>query len=706
MNNKIQASHLERRAAVYLRQSTMKQVVEHRESTRRQYALKQRAVELGWGESAVDVLDQDLGVSGTAVEGRTGFKGLAEGVAHGRVGAIFAVEVSRLSRSSADWHRLLELCSLSDTLIIDEYCVYSPGDYNDRLLLGLKGQMSEAEQYWMRLRLAGGRMNKARRGEMFMRPPAGYEWDPDKCGFRMSSDEAVQRAIHMIFARFRLDPSAWAVSRHLREQGVEVPVRDRTTQQLKWGEAHPGRVLRTLKNPIYAGVYVYGRNEESKALVDGRIQRRRHKHLPLEEWKICLKDRHPGYITWEEFMTNRRKLHDNRTAKMDSGASGAPREGQALLQGLALCGQCGRRMAPRYQPVGGSPLSYVCHPQNVGASLKLCWMVPGTGIDEAVTDLFLRVVQAEEIDLGLALVNEVKAQSAEVAEQWQLRRERLEYEARLAERRYKAIDPDNRLVARSLETDWNDKLQALEDLASEYASVCAREKLELTKTDISRVRALSGDLSQVWHAETTSWSDRKNLLRSLVEEVTLSPVESPTRSTRIQILWRTGAVSELNVARPSKWMESATSMEARAAIGALVAKNISDADIVEELNRRGLLTGKRMKWNVPAVRRVRYDDSLHRDSPKSRRAPNRREDGLYSVQGVAALLDVSPSVVRSWLRRGLLHASDGGGGPGRPFWFQLDDEVLARLKAAIPAGYHRPSGLVGPQVVPKEVHCD
>jgi DNA invertase Pin-like site-specific DNA recombinase len=312
MNEKIRAGHLERRAVVYLRQSTLRQVHEHRESTARQYALRQRAVDLGWDEGHVDVIDDDLGQSGTGVDWREGFQRLAEDVARGRVGAILALDVSRLARSSADWHQLLQLCGLADVLLVDEQAIYSPSDYNDRLLLGLKGTMSEAEQYWMRLRLEGGRLNKARRGELFMRPAGGYVWDSDVQSHRIDPDEHVQRAVRLVFERFRLEGSAYSVSRYFIRHGLLMPTRG-GTGELRWHAPSALLVSNMLHNPLYAGAYVFGRSEERLRLVDGKVRRRQLKRFPQQEWKVCLRDRHPAYITWEEFMSNQRKLQDNRT---------------------------------------------------------------------------------------------------------------------------------------------------------------------------------------------------------------------------------------------------------------------------------------------------------------------------------------------------------------------------------------------------------
>ncbi len=524
MSEKILAAHRERRAVVYLRQSTLKQVHEHRESTNRQYALQGRATELGWPADRIDVVDEDLGQSRSSAQWRLGFQRLAEGVAHGRVGAVFALEMSRLARSSADWHRLLELCGLADVLIVDEQAVYTPRDYNDRLLLGLKGTMSEAEQYWMRLRLEGGRLSKARRGELYFHPPAGYQWDPNTSRFRLDPDESVQRAIRLVFERFRLDGSAYAVARYLARHGLRVPARMVPASEVSWVAPRESLLLHMLHNPIYAGAYVFGRSEERMGLAGGEVRRRLLRILAQPDWKVCFPDHHPAYITWEEYMANRRKLDDNRTYRPGGDRHGAAREGHALLQGLALCGRCGRRMSTRYRGEQGHG-QYHCRPQALAGDV--CFSVAAEAIDEAVTELFLEAVQPPELELALAVTREAEQQAEQVDRQWKLRLERIRYEAQLAERRYKAVDPDNRVVARTLERDWEEKLREVAEPEREHGEVRRREKVELTEEDRARILSLARDLPAVWRAPTTTDAERKNLLRMLVHEVTMSPVDVP-----------------------------------------------------------------------------------------------------------------------------------------------------------------------------------
>ena len=680
MIEKIQPSHLTRHAVVYLRQSDPRQVRNHPESTTRQYALERRAIELGWPAERVEIIDEDLGQSGTSTERRHGFQRLAEDVARGRVGAILALEVSRLARSSSDWYRLLDLCRLADVVLIDEQTVYSPRIADDRLLLGLKGAMSEAEQTWMRLRLDGGKLNKARRGALHFIPGIGYVWDEEQGGFRFDPDEHVQRAVRLIFKRFRIDGSALAVVRYFVRHGLEMPRRDPTTHELHWAAPRYSLVARVLRNPLYAGAYAYGRHEQRTALVDGQVRRRCHEKSAPDEWAVCLRDHHPAYISWEEFMANQHKLRNN-TPLRHADQSGAARKGHALLQGLALCGKCGRKMHVCY--FGRfARARYDCHaPLKYGGEHRYCWLVHARSIDEAVARLFLDTVQAPELELGLAVVREAERQAAEVDQQWKLRLERAQYEARLAERRYKAVDPDHRVVARTLEQEWNQKLRELEALEHAHRDARQAHKLELSDADRARILALAKDLPRVWSAPTTTHAERKNLLRMLVQQVTLTPIDVPLRGTRIQVLWRTGAVSDFTLPRPEHTARTTTE-EALEGIRTLPNPPQTNEQIAAALNERGLRNLRNKPWNAEAIRRIRTRHGLLPSgrSPSRRCQPLRRADGLYSLRGVAARLKVSESRVRVWINHGWL-TPVGRRGHGFPLWFQLDSAAVKRLQA-------------------------
>jgi len=678
---KIRPTHLSRNAVVYLRQSTMKQVREHQESTARQYALSRRAVELGWAADAVRVIDEDLGQSGASAEGRSGFQRLAEDVSQGRVGAVLALEVSRLARSSADWHRLLDLCGWADVLIADEQGVFCPNDPNDRLLLGMKGQMSEAERYWMRLRLDGARLSKARRGELRISAPVGYVWDPAERRLRLDPDEEVQRAVRLIFERFRIDGTAGQVKAYFIEHGLALPLRQ-ASGEVVHKRPLPGTLIGILHSPIYAGAYVYGRREHRTTFVDGQLRRGHAFRLPMEAWKVRIPDHHAAYLTWEEFLSNQERLDGNRTLPGRPGQPGAARQGQALLQGLVLCGRCGYRMS--VQQGGRNLPRYVCAaPKQQGLSTKVCWSVSARAIDSAVVALFLEAAQPPEVELSLAVTREVERQAGELERQWKLRLDRASYEARLAERRYMAVDPDNRVVARTLECDWEAKLRELESLEEAYDRARRIEKVQLSEADRAEILALASDLPRVWEAPTTTNAQRKNLLRLLVQQVALTPVEVPRRETEIRILWHTAATTELVVDRPRRVAGSPAPSDAVERIRERAAQDWSDRTIAEELNELGIVSTRGKAWSRDMVRAVRKRRGIRRPytRPRGERVPARRDDGLLSVRGVAERLGVPERKVRQWAACGSLTPAEGGGRYRLPLWFRLDDDTERQLDA-------------------------
>jgi len=667
---KIHSEHLNRRACVYLRQSTMAQLVTHAESTNRQYALKGRAIELGWPKEQVQVIDEDLGRSGQTADGRDGFQRLADDVAHGRVGAIFATEVSRLARSSADWHRLLELCSLADVVIADENTVYRPqADYNDRLLLGFKGQMSEAESYWMRLRLHGAKMSKARRGELRFPLTVGYVWIDDRIA--LHPDEGVRNAISLIFARFRIDGTAGGVLRHFRENGFRVPRLDRQ-HVLHWDPPKWRDVHRILKNPFYAGAYVYGRRPRKRVLVDGQLRRFRQTTLPVEKWPICMRESHPGYISWEEFVKNQERLRGNITDRQYPEQRGAPRNGTGLLQGLVLCGRCGQRMRPKY--LGRTNIAYYYCERGRLEGEPSCWTVAARAIDEAVEKVFLETMQSSELDLSLEVIRQVEAQGKDLDRQWHLQLERSRYVARQAERRYQQVDPENRLVARTLERDWETRLRELAELEREYEEARRRQRVDLSDRDRRAILALAKDLPRVWRAPTTTIADRKNLLRIVLRDVILRPVDVPARMTAIEIVWHTGFTTSIQVPRPGRGRHIKTDPRAAEMIGKLARAGEKDKSIATALNDAGLRSGTGGEWTSNRVHLYRLSHGMLKEPPRDR-VPDQRDDGAYSVRGLAARLKVSNRIIYGWVRAGRVAAERAGSA----LWFKLDDEALAGL---------------------------
>lgn len=685
MNPKIRPEHLARPAFVYIRQSTLLQVLEHRQSTERQYNLAELAKQLGWDAAQVQVIDEDLGQSGASAAHRSGFQKLAAEISLGKVGAVLSLEVSRLARSSADWHRLLDLCALSDTLIIDDDGVYDPNDFNDRLVLGMKGTMSDAERHVMRLRLQGGKLHKAKKGELVFPPPTGYVFDGG--ALVLDHDEQVQKAVRLLFKRFRLDGTAYRVVQYFVRHGLLFPSRHAHKEapaEMRWRKLSHARTLDLLRNPTYAGAYAWGRRRAKRVLAEGAVKKRREVLAAREQWHTLLQNAHPGYITWEEHMENLRRLDDNAAKSQRLGARGAAKKGEALLQGLALCGKCGRRMNPLYRSAQ-NPV-YECGRRQDGE--PTCWSTAARRIDENIAELFLEAMAPPELDLSLAVLKEVEHQAGDVDRQWKLRLERARYDAERAERQYNAVEPENRVVARTLETRWNDKLSALAEVEREYEETRRKKKLELSADDKKAILALARDLPKVWNAPTTTAAEKKHLMRLLIQDVVLAPIDVPERSTKVRVLWKTGAQSELIVPRPNSGEACKTSQEVLAAVRELAAKKHNDAEIAAELNRRGLESGRGRSFTRQAVVMLRsgYDiPAGGRPGASKQPVPDRDELGRYSIRGLVTHFGVTMHMVRYWIERSVIAPErDYAGGP---FWIRVTPEVEARIAKARRAGY-------------------
>lgn len=684
MKGHVEAAQLTRRAFVYVRQSTMAQVANHQESTMMQYDLRRRALALGWAPEAIEVIDEDQARSGTTTAGRSGFARLAGAVAHGEAGGVFAIDVSRMARSSEDWRRLLVLCGVAGVAVVDAQRIYDPNDQDDKLLLELKGTMSEAEIHWLRLRLQGARQHKARRGALRMPAPTGYQWG--ERGFEMDPDEAVQRAVRVVFQRYEVEPSAWAVVRWARETGLKVPTRRRSTDGdsgVEWKPLGVSRLHEMLKNPVYAGVYAYGRRREKTVLVDGQIRRVRPDTRDPDRWLVKIAGAHPGYITWERYVQNQEKLRQNMT-RMGNPSRGAPREGPALLSGLLICGRCGHRMGPVYARGARARFwTYACHGDR-DQGQKGCWSVAGARIDAAVEKLFLETMVPSELELSLAVDHEVAGQAEELAKQWRARREQAAYEARRAEKRYKAVDPDNRVVARTLEREWESKLRELEEVERQYAEARRTRRVDLSEEDRARVRELARDLPAVWRSPVTPPADRKAMLRLVIEAISLSPIEVPRRATWVKVAWQSGVVTEIEIPRPHRRDLFRTALAALERMRALAAAGRHDEEIAKILNAEGMRTGRGRTWTTWAVRWTRKKERIGRvapDRPRRELLPDRYPDGRYSVAGVAKRFGVSLSVVHSWIKRGLVNGERHDFQAHRRVWsLEIPEDAVARLK--------------------------
>ncbi len=681
MTGKISPSQLSRRAYVYVRQSTASQVFNNRESTKRQYALADRAAALGWPREAIEVVDEDLGRSGKSADGRPGFARLVDAVAHGQVGAILAVEVSRLARSSHDWHRLLSLCSVAETLVIDESAVYDAGNKDDKLLLDIKGTMSEAELHWLGLRLYGARQSKARRGELRLPPPTGYVWGNGR--FVLDPDETIQRAVRLVFKRFLVEPSAQGVARWARDSGLSFPTKRHYadgSSEVEWRPLAVSRIYELLHNPTYAGVYTFGRRATRKVLVDGNIRVVRDTGLDPEAWPVRIDNAHAGYITWGTYMSNQRKLSKNRIAR---GTPGAPKSGKSMLAGLLICGRCGARMETHYGSSGRLLPYYFCR-GTFDHTQKKCWTVPAVTIDAAVEELFLETMVPRELEMSLAVEHEVSSQSNALNEHWRTRIEQAEYESQRAERRYKAVDPDNRVVARTLERQWEEALTELEHLRQQQGEAKREARLELTDVDRDRIRTLARDLPKVWRSSPPA--DRKAMLRLVIEAISLVPLDLPERSTQVRVAWKGGAVTELRTARPDRRERLRTPPYCRDRMNELAREGLHDTEIADRLNAEGLRTGRDKAWTCTSVRWARRREGIERvapDRPRTERLPARDAQGRYSIAGAAAHYGVKPDVVRRWVKKGVIEAcqelSETKGPARLVWWLTVDEASEARL---------------------------
>jgi DNA invertase Pin-like site-specific DNA recombinase len=676
---KIRPDHLSRQAVIYVRQSTLLQVRENIGSTTRQYDLVKRAHDLGWEQSGIQVIDQDQGQSGSSAIGRDGFQLLVAEVGLGHVGAVLSLEVSRLARSCSDWYRLLEICALTDTLVIDEEGVYDPGLYNDRLLLGFKGTMSEAELHWLHQRLQGGKLTKAEQGHLRFRLPSGLVYDPVG-RVVLDPDEAIQEAIRLVFTLFEQTNSALAVVSHFAKHQLLFPTRQwggAHSGELEWVRLCHGRVLDVLHSPLYAGAYVYGRTQTRRHALPGEEPRikGRTRRVKQEDWPIVLLERHPGYISWEQFCRNQQQLTDNQQ-KPGTAHRGAVREGSSLLQGIVLCGSCGRRMTVRYQREG-SRLFYGCSQAHTQLAVKTCQTLRGERIDQAVAACFLEAIEPAQLEIALSALTQLEARAKQIDQQARRQIERAQYETDLACRRYRAVDPDNRLVARSLEREWNEKLLEVDRLERQYQLTPKPAALILSAEQREQIRALAQDLPALWDAPTTTHAQRKQLMRWLIKDVTLAKRGD---LIVIDIRWQTEARTSLSIPRPKKsWELRQTQSEVIACIQQW-APTHADASIASLLNEDGYRAGGGGVFTAKKVQSLRYDYQIEAGCPQGPAAcpTGQRGDGRYSARTAATLLNVNISTIATWCETGRLDSVQSV--PHGPRWITLTPERIAELR--------------------------
>jgi DNA invertase Pin-like site-specific DNA recombinase len=643
-SSKVTAAHLSRTALLYVRQSTLKQVLNNTESAIRQYDLRGRAIALGWAADQITVIDIDQGQSGASAADREGFQQMAAEVSLGRAGIVLGLECSRLARNSADWHQLLELCGMTGTLICDEDGLYDPRNFNDRLLLGMKGQMSEAELHFIRARLRGGIVSKARRGELTTALPVGLVYDAAGHVI-LDPDTAVRTALAHLFSTFAATGSATACVKAFSIAGLSFPWRHRAGPrkgEIDWKPLAHHVVLRILHNPRYAGAFTFGRHRDIK-LPGGKLSRT---VLPREEWISFIPGAHPGYITLDQYDANRARLAANAAAHGRDRTAGPPREGPALLQGIIACGICGRRMTIRYHQRRGRLLpTYVCQRDGIEHARPICQAVPGGGLDERIGQLLIDTLTPLAVEAALTVQAELQHRADEAGALRAAHVERARYHADLARRRYLAVDPANRLVADSLEADWNTALRALDQAQDACEQARKKDTAQLTDAQQARIRQLVTDLPAIWNDPATPARERKRIARLLLTDVT---VTRTTRTITAHVRLPGGQHHTLTTPVPPTAAQMRTTpAEALAAIDELLSRH-THAQIAGILNDRGLTSGEGRPFHPLIVRNIR--DDYHLRSREQRL----RDAGMLTLAETAALLGVSTGTVKTWHHAGLI----------------------------------------------------
>lgn len=643
-HQKVTASHLKRNAYLYVRQSTIRQVFENTESTKRQYALRQNAVALGWPAENVIVIDSDLGLSGSSAADREGFQKLVAEVGVGKAGIVLGLEVSRLARNNTDWHRLLEICALTDTLILDEDGIYDPSHFNDRLLLGLKGTMSEAELHVLKARLQGGILNKARRGELESPLPVGFAYNQDHRPV-LDPDKQVQESLRVFFETFRRAGSATATVKVFRQQGLLIPRRLKKGPRkgdLLWAQLTHSRSLQILHNPRYAGAFSYGRTRTRKRIDGVEIFQK----MPRDQW-LLIPGMHDGYISWDDYEGNQKRLRENAQAHGRDRANSPPREGPALLQGLVLCGVCGNRMTVRYHSRAGRQVpDYICQRDGIEHARAICQSVNGEQIDNTIGRLLVDTVTPLALDVSLVVQQELRTRQEEVDGLRRKQVERARYDADLAQRRYMHVDPANRLVADSLEAEWNSKLRALNEAQQEYERLRRTDQAAIDDARCLQVEQLARDFPGLWLDAKTPDREKKRMVRLLVNDVTLVKRDQIFMHVR----FRGGVTQSLTLPLPLGAPElRKTGDDVIQQIDRLL-DNHTEMEIAPILNGLGLRSGSGSPFTPMSVHNLRRHRGLRSLFQRL------REKGLLTIEEMAERLGVAPSVVKDWRNKGLLKA--------------------------------------------------
>jgi DNA invertase Pin-like site-specific DNA recombinase len=677
-SEKIRPHHRDRMAVVYIRQSTPQQIERHQESTRLQYALVDHALLLGWPRERVIVIDDDQGRTGSTAQGRLGFQALVADVGLGRVGLVLGIEMSRLARSCCDWYQLIEICALRGTLLGDTEGIYDANCMNDRLLLGLKATISEVELHLIKTRMSEGRRNKAQRGELALKLPRGYVRRPDG-SVMIDPDEQVQVTIRLVFALFERYGTISGVLRHLVAHAIDLPDRIRggvAKGELAWCRPNRQTLLDMLHNPLYAGVYAYGRRSvEPSRQQPGRPGTGRRRGHDLDKGVIFLRDRMPAYISWDRYMMNQEKMAANRSEHL-----GVPRHGPALLSGLLVCGRCGHRMFTAHNH-NGRDLRYYCGMEAASYGAPLCQSLAGRVLDEHVTDLVLQVMTPTALETSLHLAEDLELERVDQHRQWKLRLERAGYEAERAGRQYSAVEPENRLVTRTLERQWEEALATEQRLHAEYNRFRDREPLRLSAAEQEAIRRLAADIPALWRAPTTTGTDRQELVRLLVERIVVT-VTGMTETVMVECHWAGGTRTRTEFRRPVRRLSQLSSYDALLdRVAELRRSGQTQRAIAASLNEEG--------WQ-PAKRRSGFTRGMVNDllrmqglaTPRQLAPADQleRQAGEMTVRELARYLGMPHQTLFTWVRQGKVRGRLSETSGHRAWLITMDDTELERLK--------------------------
>jgi DNA invertase Pin-like site-specific DNA recombinase len=681
--SKVTASHLGRDAYVYVRQSTLTQVREHIESLERQYELAFRAQALGWPPRQVVVVDNDLGRSGAESSLREGFKSLVADVGLGRVGIILGIEVSRLARNNADWYQLLDLCAVCDTLIADSDGLYHPGDFNDRLVLGLKGTMSEAELHLIRHRLTAGLRHKAAKGELRQGVPVGFVYDEDD-RVVLDPNEAVVEAIATVFRRFDELGSARQVMLSLQQDNVLVPRRSSGSRRVSWAGATYPAIHDFLTNPAYAGAFVFGRTRTEKRVdADGRLVTRT-RLVPREEWSVLIPDHHPGFVSWERYTTIQDELRANWRAPRGHGG-GAVREGTALLQGRIRCGRCGRMMQTGYSGANGNCPRYMCgRGRQLYGTERMCQSFGGRKLEQRVLDEVFAVLEPAALTATAKALADADSAHRQRLAVFERGVERSRFEAERARRQFDGVEPENRLVARTLERGWEAALVTQRQAEADLAAQRARQPARLSDDDLAWLQRAGADVRSVFNAPTTTWRERKQLLRAIITEVVVG-CRAEDHQADVTIIWEGGATTSFVHELNKRGGHYRATDEDTVDLVRRLAERYADKMIAAILSKQGRRTGTGLAFTQARVKSLRVSRGIPAFEPPADVTTQEDNGVVVSITKAERLLHVNRTTIYRWMRDGFLQGEQLT--PEGPWHIRITEDVQRRIVPDVPAGW-------------------